>query len=74
MAILITSVFGIFVGLGSVAVGIEMDGDAEGISCPGAGLGISTEAMFGGAGVAGSAPLDAQLENNSTHRIRTKER
>jgi len=48
-------------------------GEAEGIASPGCGLGMSTKAQLGETGVAGPAYLDAQLENNSTHRSRMKE-
>jgi hypothetical protein len=47
-----------------------MDWGAEGISCPGMGLGMSTKAQLDGVGVVDPVPLDEQLEKTSVHKIR----
>jgi len=44
------SAFGIYVAVG---ITVGMDWDAEGVSCPGGGLGMSTKAQLDGVGVVG---------------------
>ena len=61
--------FGMFVTMG---VDGEMAGVPEDSASPACGLGISTIAMKGGTGVACAVLVEAQLENNSAHKDKTK--
>jgi hypothetical protein len=73
-ATLMTFVFwlGMYVAVGIGAPKGVLCKGAEGIACPGCGLGISTKAMKGGVGVADVALLDTQPELNNMHKIKTK--
>jgi hypothetical protein len=58
----------------TIGVGGEMAGVPEGNASPDPGLGMSTTAMKTEVGVACIVLSGLQLENNSVHKIRTKER